>query len=62
MLAGAPETLARKLAGYPELTQANYVLGAFAWGSFTRDQILRSVDLFAREVMPRVSQLAREPV
>jgi alkanesulfonate monooxygenase SsuD/methylene tetrahydromethanopterin reductase-like flavin-dependent oxidoreductase (luciferase family) len=61
MIAGSPETVARKLAGYLEMTNANYLLGAFAWGSFTRDQILRSIDLFAREVMPRVSQLAAEP-
>jgi alkanesulfonate monooxygenase SsuD/methylene tetrahydromethanopterin reductase-like flavin-dependent oxidoreductase (luciferase family) len=54
MLAGTPETIANKLSEYLTLTGANYVMGAFAWGSFTRDQMLRSIDLFAREVMPRV--------
>lgn len=61
MVVGAPESVAGKLSGYLERTQANYVMGAFAWGSFTRDQILRSVDLFAREVMPRVSRTAPAP-
>jgi len=61
MLVGSPESVARTLSGYLESTQANYLMGAFAWGSFTRDQILRSIDLFAREVMPRVSRLATEP-
>jgi alkanesulfonate monooxygenase SsuD/methylene tetrahydromethanopterin reductase-like flavin-dependent oxidoreductase (luciferase family) len=61
MIAGSPETVARKLSGYLEMTGANYLLGAFAWGSFTREQTLRSIDLFAREVMPRVAQLAAEP-
>jgi alkanesulfonate monooxygenase SsuD/methylene tetrahydromethanopterin reductase-like flavin-dependent oxidoreductase (luciferase family) len=62
MLAGSPETVARKLAGYIDSTGANYILGAFAWGSFTRDQLLRSIDLFAREVMPRVQQRVSQPV
>ncbi|HTE85914.1 MAG TPA: LLM class flavin-dependent oxidoreductase [Dehalococcoidia bacterium] len=61
MLVGTPQTVADKLSGYLEMTQANYILGAFAWGSFTRDQLLRSIDLFAREVMPRVSVAATQP-
>jgi len=61
MVVGAPETVAAKLSGYLERTQANYILAALAWGSFTRDQLLRSVDLFAREVMPRVSAAVAQP-
>jgi alkanesulfonate monooxygenase SsuD/methylene tetrahydromethanopterin reductase-like flavin-dependent oxidoreductase (luciferase family) len=62
MLVGTPQTVAGKLAEYLMLTHANYVMGAFAWGSFTRDQILRSIDLFAREVMPRVRISEAQPV
>jgi alkanesulfonate monooxygenase SsuD/methylene tetrahydromethanopterin reductase-like flavin-dependent oxidoreductase (luciferase family) len=61
MVAGAPESVAAKLSGYLERTGANYLLAALAWGSFTRDQLLRSVDLFAREVMPRVSASVAQP-
>ena len=61
MLAGSPETVARQLSGYVEKTQANYLQGAFAFGSFSREQILRSIDLFAREVMPRVRSFVVEP-
>jgi alkanesulfonate monooxygenase SsuD/methylene tetrahydromethanopterin reductase-like flavin-dependent oxidoreductase (luciferase family) len=61
MLVGTPQTIADKLSEYLSLTQANYVMGAFAWGSFTRDQILRSIELFAREVMPRVEIAEAQP-
>jgi alkanesulfonate monooxygenase SsuD/methylene tetrahydromethanopterin reductase-like flavin-dependent oxidoreductase (luciferase family) len=61
MLVGTPKSVADKLSGYLEMTGANYVMGAFAWGSFTRDQILTSIDLFAREVMPRVTLPAAQP-
>jgi alkanesulfonate monooxygenase SsuD/methylene tetrahydromethanopterin reductase-like flavin-dependent oxidoreductase (luciferase family) len=61
MLVGSPQTVAERLREYLDLTGANYVMGAFAWGSFTRDQILRSIDLFAREVMPAVSGRAAQP-
>jgi len=55
MLAGSPSTIARQLTEYVDRTGANYIQGAFAFGSFSREQILRSIDLFAREVMPRVN-------
>jgi alkanesulfonate monooxygenase SsuD/methylene tetrahydromethanopterin reductase-like flavin-dependent oxidoreductase (luciferase family) len=58
MLAGSPATVARQLSEYVDKTQANYLQGAFAFGSFSREQILRSIDLFAREVMPRVNAAA----
>ena len=32
------------------------MLGCFAFGSLTEDQVLGSVDLFAREVMPALSR------
>jgi hypothetical protein len=33
-------------------TRCNYVVGQFAFGDLTRDECLRSIKLFADEVMP----------
>ena len=33
-------------------TGCNYVVGQFAFGDLTRDECLRSIELFADEVMP----------
>jgi hypothetical protein len=34
---------------------ANYFVAQFAFGDLTRDEVLRTVDLFAREVMPALA-------
>jgi hypothetical protein len=34
----------------------NYVICSFAWGTFTFPQMLRSLRLFAEEVMPALSR------
>jgi alkanesulfonate monooxygenase SsuD/methylene tetrahydromethanopterin reductase-like flavin-dependent oxidoreductase (luciferase family) len=51
-IAGTPATvrdyLAEQLAG----SDANYLVGQFAFGDLTLDEMRRSVALFAREVMP----------
>jgi alkanesulfonate monooxygenase SsuD/methylene tetrahydromethanopterin reductase-like flavin-dependent oxidoreductase (luciferase family) len=54
ILVGSPQTVSDRLADYVERSGANYVLGCFAFGSLPIDQILHSVDLFAREVIPAV--------
>ena len=41
-----------QLASYVEQSGANYVIGCFAFGSLPVEQVLESVDLFAREVIP----------
>jgi alkanesulfonate monooxygenase SsuD/methylene tetrahydromethanopterin reductase-like flavin-dependent oxidoreductase (luciferase family) len=55
-VAGSPQTVAdvlrRELAG----TGSNYCVGQFAFGDLTLAETLRSIALFAQEVMP---QLAR---
>jgi hypothetical protein len=33
-------------------TGCNYVVGQFAFGDLTRDECLRSIGLFASEIMP----------
>jgi alkanesulfonate monooxygenase SsuD/methylene tetrahydromethanopterin reductase-like flavin-dependent oxidoreductase (luciferase family) len=56
VVVGSPATVRDQLAGYLERSGANYVLGCFAFGSLPIDQVLSSVDLFAREVMPALTR------
>ena len=56
VVVGSPVTVRDQLAGYLDRSGANYVLGCFAFGSLPIDQVLTSVDLFAREVMPALSR------
>jgi alkanesulfonate monooxygenase SsuD/methylene tetrahydromethanopterin reductase-like flavin-dependent oxidoreductase (luciferase family) len=51
-IAGAPATVADFLSSQLEHTGCNYVVGQFAFGDLTREQVLRSIDLFTHEVMP----------
>ena len=44
------------LARYLDQTGANYVMGAFAFGNMPVEQVLSSVDLFGREVIPALSE------
>jgi alkanesulfonate monooxygenase SsuD/methylene tetrahydromethanopterin reductase-like flavin-dependent oxidoreductase (luciferase family) len=57
LLVGSPATVRERLREYLERTGANYFIGTYAFGSLPIDQVLKSVDLFAREVMPAVRQL-----
>ena len=57
LLVGSPDTVREQLRGYLERTGANYFIGTFAFGSLPLDQVLTSVDLFAREVMPALRSL-----
>lgn len=56
-VAGAPQTVADALHAQIEATGLNYILGQFAFGTIGLDECLRSVDLFARAVLPAL----REP-
>jgi hypothetical protein len=40
------------LASQLAMTRCNYVVGQFAFGDLTRAECLRSISLFADEVMP----------
>lgn len=51
-IAGSPETVRAFLAAQIENSRANYVVGQFCFGDLTLDELLRSVELFAAEVMP----------
>jgi hypothetical protein len=44
----------RKVQEFVDQTGVNYFVGTFAYGSLTTDQVLSSIGLFAREVMPAI--------
>jgi alkanesulfonate monooxygenase SsuD/methylene tetrahydromethanopterin reductase-like flavin-dependent oxidoreductase (luciferase family) len=58
-IAGTPATVAKFLAAQIEDIGCNYVLGQFAFGDVTLGECLRSIELFAGEVMPMLR--ARTP-
>ena len=53
LLAGSPDTVAAHVRSVAEVGGLDYFVGAFAWGDLTYAEVMASVDLFAREVMPR---------
>jgi len=54
-LVGSPATVRAYVQAYAAQTGANYFVGAFQWGDLTHAEAMRSLDLFAAEVMPAVS-------
>ncbi|PZC46323.1 MAG: Flavin-dependent oxidoreductase, luciferase family [Chloroflexi bacterium] len=54
-IAGSPETVAKALGVQIAQTGANYVVGQFAFGDLTQQEILASAELFASKVMPALS-------
>jgi alkanesulfonate monooxygenase SsuD/methylene tetrahydromethanopterin reductase-like flavin-dependent oxidoreductase (luciferase family) len=59
IIVGSPATVRDQLGSFLERSGANYVVGCFTFGSLTLEQIMRSVDLFSKEVIPA---LASAPV
>jgi alkanesulfonate monooxygenase SsuD/methylene tetrahydromethanopterin reductase-like flavin-dependent oxidoreductase (luciferase family) len=49
---GSPERVREKVARALETSGCNYLSCCFAWGNLTHEQTLRSLRLFASEVMP----------
>jgi len=52
---GSPARVREQVAGLVEASGCNYVICSFAWGSLSHQQTLRSLELFATEVMPAIS-------
>jgi hypothetical protein len=52
ILFGSPPRVREQIARLLEVSGCNYVIGAFAWGTLPHEQALRSLRLFAEEVMP----------
>ena len=55
ILFGSPARVREQLERLVEVSGCNYVLCVFAWGTIPHDQALRSMRLFADEVMPAFS-------
>jgi alkanesulfonate monooxygenase SsuD/methylene tetrahydromethanopterin reductase-like flavin-dependent oxidoreductase (luciferase family) len=54
-VAGSPTTVTEFLRKQIAETGSNYVVGQFAFGDVALDEALRSIELFARHVMPALS-------
>ncbi|MGH2588502.1 MAG: LLM class flavin-dependent oxidoreductase, partial [Dehalococcoidia bacterium] len=52
ILVGSPDRVREQVARLLEASGCNYLICSFAWGSLTHEQSLRSLRLFAEEVMP----------
>jgi alkanesulfonate monooxygenase SsuD/methylene tetrahydromethanopterin reductase-like flavin-dependent oxidoreductase (luciferase family) len=55
LLAGSPETVRRAIERQVTESGITYWISAFAWGSLSLEQSRRSMELFAREVIPALS-------
>jgi alkanesulfonate monooxygenase SsuD/methylene tetrahydromethanopterin reductase-like flavin-dependent oxidoreductase (luciferase family) len=55
MLFGSPSRIREQMARLVETSGCNYIVCSFAWGTLPHAQALRSLQLFAREVMPAFS-------
>ena len=49
---GSPDTVRKRVQEHVHLTGSNYFVGSFFFGTLTLEQTLRSMRLFAQEVMP----------
>lgn len=53
---GSPESVTAQVAHVVEVGGVNYLAGAFSWGTLSREDALRSIDLFDTEVIPAVRE------
>jgi alkanesulfonate monooxygenase SsuD/methylene tetrahydromethanopterin reductase-like flavin-dependent oxidoreductase (luciferase family) len=58
MIAGSPARVREQMVHLVETSGCNYVICSFAWGTLSHEHALRSLRLFAREVMPAFSRSA----
>jgi alkanesulfonate monooxygenase SsuD/methylene tetrahydromethanopterin reductase-like flavin-dependent oxidoreductase (luciferase family) len=56
-IAGSPATVVRMIKEQMEEAGTNYFVAQFAFGDLTLAEVLRTVDLFTREVMPALSKM-----
>jgi alkanesulfonate monooxygenase SsuD/methylene tetrahydromethanopterin reductase-like flavin-dependent oxidoreductase (luciferase family) len=54
VLVGSPATVRALVQECLDATGVNYFVASFTWGNLTTEQVLCSLDLIAREVMPAV--------
>ena len=56
LVAGAPATVARELAQVVRTAGINYLLLVFSFGDLRPAEAMRSMELFAAEVMPTLQR------
>ncbi len=56
-IAGSPATVARMIAEQTRESGTNYFVAQFAFGDLALDEVLRTIDLFVRDVMPALRDL-----
>lgn len=54
LIAGNPDTVARQIQSQMNQVGADHFMGMFHIGNLAHDRVLRSLDLFKNEVMPRL--------
>jgi alkanesulfonate monooxygenase SsuD/methylene tetrahydromethanopterin reductase-like flavin-dependent oxidoreductase (luciferase family) len=54
-IAGSPATVLHMIKAQMQEADTNYFVAQFAFGDLTLAEVMRTVDLFAREVMPALS-------
>ncbi len=54
---GSPDTVTRMLREQAEISTVNYLVGQFSFGDLSEAEMLNSVELFQREVMPALREL-----
>lgn len=63
LFVGSADSVTEQVAHAVGTAGVNYVVGAFAWGSLTREESLRSLRLFDAAVIPKVrTAIAERPV
>jgi alkanesulfonate monooxygenase SsuD/methylene tetrahydromethanopterin reductase-like flavin-dependent oxidoreductase (luciferase family) len=53
-IAGSPATVLRVLQAHAQQSDANYLVGQFVFGDMKHADAARSIELFARDVMPQL--------
>ena len=48
---GSPESVKTQVKEHLDITGSNYFVGSFAFGTLSTEQIIKSMHLFAEEVM-----------
>ena len=58
VLAGSPDTVARKIAEHRQALDLAMLVGVFQLGSMPHDLVVKSLTAFAERVMPQVRDAA----
>ena len=56
LITGTPRTVLEKVQAMLDLTSANYLLCIFSFGDLAPEHVTRSLELFSREVMPKLKR------